>query len=206
MEKGRLESFTDAVIAIVMTILILGIGIPKGNTLHDLWQLKEHFVAYILTFFLLGVTWHNHHHMFQISEKINGRVLWMNTFMLFGMSFLPFATNWVGANLAAFVPELFYGIAFLIFNIGYALVAWAIIDANGEDSCVYEALKGDKKIIFSLIINIIAILLVFIYPPLTIVGCFMVTLIWVRPNKRVEDLLKNYEDCEECKIKENKNK
>lgn len=194
MKKERLEAFSDAVVAIIMTILVLGIKIPDGYTLSSLWELKEFFITYILSFFLLGVTWHNHHHMLQIADRINGKVLWMNTLLLFSMSLLPFVTSWVGMHFDKSVPQIFYGIIFLMFNCSYALVTNSILEANGKTSCVYLALYGDRKIVASIVINIIAILLGFIYPPLVIIGCFIVTLIWFVPNRRVEKMYENKQE------------
>lgn len=186
MNKGRTEAFTDAIIAILMTILVLGIKTPDKATLSALWSLKEVFITYALSFFILGITWHNHHHMFQIAEKINGKVIWMNTLMLFFLSLFPFATNWLGQNPMAKVPEILYGVVFFTADFGYFLLQNALIKANGENSKIYNTLGKDKKVLTTLGINLLAIILGFIYPPLVFFVSVIILLIWFIPERRIE--------------------
>lgn len=188
MTKGRIEAFTDAVIAIIMTILVLEIKAPETASLSGIFDLRHKLFAYILSFLLLAVTWNNHHHMFQIAEKINGKVLWGNTFMLFWMSLIPIATAWVGEHLYSFAPEMTYGVIFLMFNFGYSVLTHVLIEANGPDSKIYQTLKGDKKIYVSITLNLLALVAGFFQPILVIIGCFTIPFIWFVPNKRIERL------------------
>ncbi|MGL5615956.1 MAG: TMEM175 family protein [Sarcina sp.] len=189
MNKSRTEALTDGVIAIIMTLLVLGLKIPTGDSFRDLWALKESFATYIISFFLIGITWHNHHHMFQLAEKVNGRVIWMNTLLLFSLSLFPFATNWVGVHLTSLVPEICYGVVFLLTDFCYFLLNQTLVLSNGPDSKIYKALYKDKKIPLTLAINVLAIIAGFFYPPLVIIISFFILIIWFIPNKLVE---KNY--------------
>ncbi|MGL5633464.1 MAG: TMEM175 family protein [Sarcina sp.] len=186
MNKSRTEALTDGVIAIIMTLLVLGLKIPSGSSFKDLWDLKESFATYIISFFVLGITWHNHHHMFQLADKVNGRVIWMNTLLLFSLSLMPFATNWVGLHLTSLAPEIFYGIVFLMTDFCYFLLNHTLVKTNGPDSKIYKALHNDKKIYLTLAINILGIIAGLFYPPLVMVISFLILLIWFVPNKLVE--------------------
>ncbi|MGL5416729.1 MAG: TMEM175 family protein [Clostridium sp.] len=189
MKKSRVEAFTDGVVAIIITILVLGVKIPDGHSLSDLWNLREVFFAYALSFFLIATLWNNYHHMFQIADKIDGKVMWVNTVMLFFLSLVPFATAWVGQNLGQLVPEITYGVVFLLIDLSYFLVATTLVKVNGKDSKAYKALHNEKKVYITLVINIISIILGFVYPPLVMVLCFTIILLWFVPNKKVEKLI-----------------
>ncbi|MGL4452838.1 MAG: TMEM175 family protein [Sarcina sp.] len=186
MNKSRTEALTDGVIAIIMTLLVLGLKIPSGNSFADLWNLKESFATYIISFFMIGITWHNHHHMFQLADKVDGKVIWMNTLLLFSLSLLPFATNWVGLNLTSLAPEVFYGVIFLLADFCYFLLNHTLVKTNGPDSKIYKALYKDKKIPITLTINILAIIAGFFYLPLVIIISFFILFIWFIPNKLAE--------------------
>ncbi|MHC9532978.1 TMEM175 family protein [Dellaglioa sp. BT-FLS60] len=187
MSKNRVEAFTDAVVAIIMTIMVLELKAPEGSKFSDLIPLQSTFLAYILSFFLIGVTWNNHHHMFQIADKINGRVLLANTSFMFVMSFMPFATSWVGEHYDKFAPAFLYGFIFLLFNIMYIVLTYELIRANGPESNLAKAIKGDKKNWISLSFSIGGLLSAFIRPELVLFFCFMVPLIWLRPNRLIEN-------------------
>lgn len=186
MQKGRLEAYTDAVLAILMTILILGIKIPDEPTFEALFEIKEQLFAYILSFLLFTVYWNNHHHMFQLAEKINGKVMWANSFWLFFLSLIPAATSWVGTFMGGFAPEITYGVLFMLVSISYFFLNHILASAGGVDSAVYKAIEHDWKVPVTLVINGISLGLAFINPVLTFVGCYVVIIIWFIPNRRVE--------------------
>lgn len=188
MQKGRLEAYTDAVLAILMTILILGIKIPDEPTFDALFKIKEQIFAYVLSFLLFTVYWNNHHHMFQLAKKINGKVMWANSFWLFFLSLIPAATNWVGTFMGGFAPELTYGIIFMLVSISYFILNHILAAANGRDSMVYKAIEHDRKVPVTLVINCISLGAAFINPMLTLIGCYVVIIIWFIPNRRVEKL------------------
>ncbi|MGL5416258.1 MAG: TMEM175 family protein [Clostridium sp.] len=189
MKKSRVEAFTDGVVAIIITILVLGVKIPDGHSLKDLWGLREVFATYALSFFLIATLWNNYHHMFQIADKIDGKVMWVNTVMLFFMSLVPFATAWVGQNLTQLVPEITYGVVFLFLDLSYWIVATTLVKVNGKESRAYKALHREKKVYITLSINVISIIAGFIYPPLVLILCFSIILLWFIPNKKVENLI-----------------
>ncbi|WP_409022266.1 TMEM175 family protein [Dellaglioa sp. P0083] len=191
MSKGRVEAFTDAVVAIIMTIMVLELKAPEGDTFSDLIPLQSTFLAYVLSFFLIGVTWNNHHHMFQLADKINGRVLIVNTGFMFVMSFMPFATSWVGEHYNKFAPAFLYGLVFLLFNIMYVVLTNELLRANGPESNLAKAIKNDNKTWVSLSFSLIGLMSVFIKPELVLIFCLIVPSIWFIPNRLIENFYKD---------------
>lgn len=186
MEKSRLESFTDAVIAIIMTILVLELKIPSNNEISALWAMKEHFLVYALSFFLLAIYWVNHHHLMNMVTKVNGRILWTNIIMLFWMSLIPFVTAWVGTYTTSLVPSLSYGIIFLLTNISYWWLNNELIKGNGKNSKVYNVYNKNTKMTLTVVLSIFVNLLAFISPILVLLGCLGISIMWIIPSKKAE--------------------
>lgn len=186
MEKSRLESFTDAVIAIIMTILVLELKIPSNNGISALWAMKEHFLVYALSFFLLAIYWVNHHHLMNMVTKVNGRILWTNIIMLFWMSLIPFVTAWVGTYTTSLVPSLSYGIIFLLTNISYWWLNNELIKGNGKNSKVYNVYNKNTKMTLTVVLSVFVNLLAFISPILVLLGCLVISIMWIIPSKKAE--------------------
>lgn len=189
MDKGRLEAFSDGVIAILITIMVLELRLPQGTDLTALAQLAPVFLSYTLSFLLLGVYWNNHHHMLQAIEQVDGRVLWANLHLLFWLSLVPFATNWMGENSFATLPVAFYGVLMLFSAIAYYILARSLVALEGPDSILAIALGKDIKGKISPIIFAIAIPLAFVAAWIACVLYVVVVLMWLIPDRRIEKTL-----------------
>lgn len=191
MSKTRLEAFTDAVIAIIMTILVLDFVVPAEPTFAALWSLRFKFLIYILSFVSLAIYWNNHHHLLQISKLVNGRVLWHNMAFILCLTFFPFTTAWVDEHLFDIAPEITYGVVILLADIAYLALARALVRANGEDSDVAKALCGYRKSKITLII-IAAGLIAGLFVPLAVIISIALSLVlWVIPDRRIEAQMKS---------------
>ena len=191
MSKTRLEAFTDAVIAIIMTILVLDFVVPAEPTFAALWSLRFKFLIYILSFVSLAIYWNNHHHLLQISKLVNGRVLWHNMAFILCLTFFPFTTAWVDEHLFDIAPEITYGVVILLADIAYLALARALVRANGEDSDVAKALCGYRKSRITLII-IAAGLIAGLFVPLAVIISIALSLVlWVIPDRRIEAQMKS---------------
>lgn len=186
MSKARLEAFTDAIIAIIMTLLVLELDAPKSATLAGLWEKRYAFLIYLISFLSLAVYWNNHHHLLQISDKIDGRVMWCNIFFILGLSFFPFAASWMNTNVGKLVPELFYGFMVLFTNFFYMILARALVHANGKGSAVEQVMKGYRKPTITLIINVLGILAAFVIPAAVFAAYIISMIPWVIPEKKIE--------------------
>lgn len=189
MEKARMEIFSDAVIAILMTILVLELVPPQATDLNALLQLGGQFVAYGISYFVLAIYWVNHHNLLQIADRINGRVLWANILSLFSISLIPFATAWLGKNFTNLLPTLLYGIIFLTTTVTYTILQYSLIKCNGEDSNIAKALSYKKPLI-SMSLGIIAVLFAFILPLLTPIAVVVNLAVWSIPSRAIEYILK----------------
>lgn len=188
MDKVRMETFSDAVIAIIMTILVLELTIPQTADLNGLLQLKEQFLAYGLSFFILAVYWVNHHHLLHLVDRgINTQILWANFLSLFPITFVPYVTAWLGrTNFDSLVPAMLYGFIFLIITITVAILKHLIIKSNGKGSKIHYTLSGDHRSLISIIVHTIAILLAFISPILTPITIFLMSTVWIIPSKTIK--------------------
>lgn len=168
MNKGRLEAFTDAVIAIILTILVLELNPPHSGSLASLWELRGVFGIYLVSFLTLMVYWNNHHHLFQLVKRIDWRVMWANSLFMLAISMFPFATSWVGeGHVDAFGPELIYGFVVLMANISYLLLVETLRRVNGPHSelaALYNR-QHNWKAIGSIIIAFVAMILALLWPP-----------------------------------------
>ena len=187
MNKNRIEAFSDGVLAIIITIMILEIKAPTENSFNSLLPLIPVFLSYVLSFVYVGIYWNNHHHMFQATKVINGSVLWANMHLLFWLSLIPFATSWIGEEHFASVPMSIYGFILLMCAIAYTILLQTLIHLHGKDSLLHKAVKDDKKGKISVLCYILAIPLAFVSPWISGLLYITVALIWVIPDKRIEN-------------------
>ncbi|PXW12575.1 MULTISPECIES: TMEM175 family protein [Chryseobacterium] len=190
MTKGRLEAFSDGVLAIIITIMVLELKVPEGNSWADLKPLLPKFLAYIFSFIYVGIYWNNHHHLFQTVKKVNGAVLWANLHLLFWLSLMPVATEWIGATGFAKNPVAVYGIGLIMSAIAYTILEHSIIRFEGEESKLKEAIHSKYKEYISIIFYVLGIATSFFYPYIAIGFYYIVALIWLIPDRRIEKILK----------------
>jgi uncharacterized membrane protein len=186
MEKGRLTAFSDGVIAIIITIMVLELKVPHADNLAALRPLIPVFLSYILSFIYLGIYWNNHHHLFQIVQYVNGRVLWANLHLLFWLSLIPFFTAWMGENYFTAVPVAFYGGVLLFSAIAYSILTVTLIAHHGKDSTIATAIGRDFKGKVSLAIYTVAIPLAFANSWLASILYVLVAIMWLIPDRRIE--------------------
>jgi uncharacterized membrane protein len=191
MKKGRLEAFSDGVIAIIITILVLELKIPHGAEWNSLRPLIPVFLTYVLSFVYLGIYWNNHHHMLYVADQINGKILWANMHLLFWLSLIPFTTGWMGENHFAPVPTAVYGMVLLAAAIAYYLLQSLIISQQGGDSRLKAALGRDMKGKLSPVVYLVAILMAFVNQWISDVLYVLVALMWLIPDKRIESSVRN---------------
>ena len=189
MTKGRLEAFSDGVMAIIITIMVLEIKVPHGSEFSSLYPLLPVFISYVLSFIYLGIYWNNHHHMLQVTHKINGKILWANLHLLFWLSLFPFVTAWMGENSFASSTLALYGAVLLMAAIAYYILQNAIIAKNGKDSLLSVALGKDLKGKISPVLYILAIIFSFLLPLISEIIYILLPLIWLIPDKRIERLV-----------------
>jgi uncharacterized membrane protein len=189
MSRDRLEAFSDAVIAIVITIMVLELTVPHGEDWGALRPLIPVFLAYVLSFVNLGIYWNNHHHMFLTVERINGRILWANLHLLFWLSLFPFMTGWIGESGFAPFPTAVYGLVSLLAAIAYFILQTAIIAEHGPDSKLAVALGRDLKGKSSPILYLMAVPMAFVYRWISVGLYVLVALMWLVPDRRIESTL-----------------
>lgn len=189
MHKGRMEAFTDGVIAVIITIMVLELKLPHAATWRALLTDVPVFLSYVLSFVYVGIYWNNHHHMLQMVTRVSGRVLWANLFFLFWLSLFPFTTSWLNEShpVPAPVPTAVYGIVLLLAALSWVPLLHALIAANGgEKSGLGEALRGDWKVIVSPVGYVIGIALAFFAPILSCVIYAAIAALWFIPDRRLE--------------------
>ena len=186
MGKTRMEAFSDGVLAIVLTIMVLEMKIPHGSDFAALKPLLPAFLSYILSFIYIGIYWNNHHHLLHIVQHINGKVLWLNNHLLFWLSLVPFATRWMGENHFATWPVVIYGIILLMAIMAYYILAKALVNHNINNAKLAKAVGNDTKGKISVIIYAIAIPLNFLHPYIGCVFYILVAMMWLIPDKRIE--------------------
>jgi uncharacterized membrane protein len=189
MSKNRLEAFSDGVIAIIITIMVLAIKLPDGVEFSDLLQRWPIFLSYVLSFIFVAVYWNNHHHLLHIATKVNGRVLWANSLLLFWLSLIPFVTDWMGQNNFPQTPVVVYGIVMSLCGLAYYLLSRALVNANGPDSAVAQAVGRDHKGFLSLVLILLGVGSAFINTLLGFGFYVLVTVIWFIPDQRIERTL-----------------
>ena len=189
MTKGRLEAFSDGVIAIIITIMVLEMKVPHGARVQDLVPLVPTFLSYVLSFVYVGIYWNNHHHMLQASTRVTGAMLWANLHLLFWLSLFPFTTGWMGENHFTAVPTALYGLVLLMAAIAYLLLQRAIIRAQGQDSILKKAIGHDRKGKLSAALYIVAIVASLRSSWMAQAVYVIVALIWLIPDRRIEKRL-----------------
>ncbi|MFI4968880.1 MAG: TMEM175 family protein [Lysobacterales bacterium] len=187
MDKGRLEAFSDGVIAVIITIMVLELKAPHEPTLAAVWALWPVLLSYVLSFVYVGIYWNNHHHMFKTVERIDGRVMWANLHLLFWISLFPFVTAWMSENHFSAVPTALYGIVLLMAAVAWPLLARALIASNGADRTLASAMGRDAKGKLSIVSYALAIpLALFVNPWIACALYVAVALIWFVPDRRME--------------------
>jgi uncharacterized membrane protein len=186
MGKGRLEAFSDGVLAIIITVMLLEIKIPHEDDIHSLKPLLPVFLSYILSFVYVGIYWNNHHHMMFTAKHVNGRILWANTHLLFWLSLVPFASGWMGENHFTKWPVIIYGIILMMSGVAYYILSQALIRLHGKSSTLALAVGEDKKGILSVVIYIIAIAFAFIDSRISLILYAVVAAMWLIPDRRIE--------------------
>ena len=186
MEKDRLQAFSDGVIAILITIMVLELHVPKGSGVSDLHPLVGVFLTYVLSFVNIGIYWNNHHHLLSATRRINGAVLWANMHLLFWLSLFPFFTGWMGENHFETLPTAAYGCVLLMAGVAYYILKTAIIAAQGDDSTLADALGNDMKGKISPVIYLVAVPVAFVNRWVAIALYVVVALMWFVPDRRIE--------------------
>jgi uncharacterized membrane protein len=186
MEKGRLEAFTDGVMAIIITIMVLEMKLPAGSDLHALRASAPVLLAYALSYANVAIFWNNHHHMLQASECVNGKVLWSNMFLLFWMSLVPFVIRWMDETRFAPLPTASYGMVLVLCGVGYVLLERTLIACNGPESRLARAVGNVLKERISLSLYLLAIPLSFVHVWIAITLYVAVAITWFAPDRRIE--------------------
>jgi TMEM175 potassium channel family protein len=189
MTKARLEAFSDGVIAILITIMVLELRAPQGAGLSDLREVLPSVLMYVLSFVFLGIYWVNHHHMVHLADKVNGAVLWANLHLLFWLSLIPFVTQWMGRNHHEAVPTAMYGVVMILAAVAYTILQQTIIHANGRTSALARAIGNDRKGKISLALYAAAIPLAFVNQFASDALYVIVALVWFIPDRRIERVI-----------------
>lgn len=190
MHKNRLEAFSDGVLAIIITIMVLELKVPHGVHLEDLRPLLPVFLSYVLSFIYIAIYWNNHHHLFQIAKQVNGSILWANVHLLFWLSMVPFVTAWSGENHFAELPVAMYGFVLFMCAIAYYILLKCLLATHGKDSDLAKAMKSTLKDQVSNWSYLIAIPLAFWFPAVSLLIFAAVALMWMVPDRRIENFMK----------------
>ncbi len=186
MTKGRIEAFSDGVLAIIITIMVLELRPPEETDLAALLPLIPVFASYVLSFIMVGIYWNNHHHLLQAARHVDGRVLWANIHLLFWLSLVPFATAWMGEHNFAAWPVAVYGVVMLMAGVAYFILTRALIAAQGKESALAAAVGRDSKGLASLVLYAAAVPLALIAPWLALGLYVLVAILWFIPDRRIE--------------------
>jgi uncharacterized membrane protein len=191
MTKARLEAFSDGVIAILITIMVLELKVPEhdGGDWHALQPLLPVFLAYLLSFIFVGIYWNNHHHLLHACTKVNGKVLWANLHLLFWLSLVPFVTHWMGRNHNAPLPTAIYGVVLLFAGIAFTILAHTLVSLHGPDSMLATAFGSDLKGKLSVLLYVFAIPLAFVHQLIADAIYVGVALMWLVPDRRIENAI-----------------
>ncbi len=189
MTRTRLEAFSDAVIAIIMTIMVLELKAPHAASWSALLPLAPVFLSYLLSFCFLGIYWNNHHHMLHTVSHVNGSILWANLHLLFWLSLIPFATAWMGEKSLVTAPTAFYGFVLLLSAVAYTILQQTIIVQQGRSSTLRQAIGRDGKGKLSVALYLLALGLSFVAPPVAVGIYVLVALLWLIPDRRIEKAL-----------------
>ena len=194
MTKGRLEAFSDGVIAILITIMVLELKVPHGTDVADLRPLAPVFLSYVLSFIYLGIYWNNHHHLLHAASHVDGRILWANLHLLFWLSLVPFVSGWMGENHFAARPVALYGLVLLMAAVSYTLLVRALLARHGKGSLLAKAIGSDVKGNLSLAAYVLAILVASSNRWIACALYVAVALVWLVPDLRIERVLADRQD------------
>ena len=187
MSKGRLEAFSDGVLAIIITIMVLDLRIPRGTSnVAALQTVVSPFVAYVLSFIYVGIYWNNHHHLLQASHSVNGKILWANLHLLFWLSLIPAVTAWMGQEPFRLWPSVIYGVVLLMSGAAYSILQRSLVMHHGKDSPLRRAMGSDAKGKISIALYALAIALAFLNSTIPYLLYFGVALVWLIPDRRIE--------------------
>jgi uncharacterized membrane protein len=189
MGKGRLEAFSDGVIAIIITIMVLELKVPHGDGWATLLPLAPVMLSYVLSFTYVGIYWNNHHHMLQAASKVDGQVLWANLHLLFWLSLIPFVTGWMGENQFGAIPSAIYGVVLTMCALAYMLLEHVLVKLHGLDSALAKAVGRDRKVWFSILLYILGIVVAALHPWLSVGLYVLVAVWWFIPDRRIENIL-----------------
>jgi uncharacterized membrane protein len=189
MNKGRLEAFSDGVIAIIITIMVLELKTPHGHTLADLKPLIPVALSYVLSFVYVGIYWNNHHHMLHAVRQVRGAALWANLHLLFWLSIIPFVTSWMGENHFSQWPVALYGIVLVMNAVAYSILAMVLVKQAGPESALAIAIGKDRKGKLSIVVYILSVAVSFISPAISLGLYTLVAVIWFIPDTRIERVL-----------------
>jgi uncharacterized membrane protein len=189
MPKGRLEAFTDGVIAIIITIMVLELKVPDGFELDSLLILVPKLLIYLLSFVFVGIYWMNHHHMLHATHKVTGGILWANLSLLFWLSLFPFVARWMGENLLRPLPSAAYGLILLMAGISYLVLQRSIIASDGDNSALKKAIGNDWKGKATSVLIVLAVIFSFLLTYLSLIIYVLITIIWMVPDRRIEKIL-----------------
>ena len=195
MKTTRLEAFSDGVLAIIITIMVLELKVPHAVELAALKPVLPVMLSYVLSFIYLGIYWNNHHHLFQATEQVSGGILWANLHLLFWLSLFPFTTAWMGENQLAAIPTAVYGFVLLMAGIAYYVLERAIIAKEGRESLLAQAVGKDRKAKISLLLYLAAIPLAFVISWIAAGLYVFAALLWLIPDPRIERELEKREEC-----------
>jgi uncharacterized membrane protein len=193
LSKGRLEAFSDGVLAIIITIMVLEMKVPHGVDAAALVPIIPAFLSYVLSFIYVGIYWNNHHHLLHASQHVNGRILWANLHLLFWLSLTPFATDWMGENHFASLPVAVYGTVLFLSGVAYYFLTRALIASHGRNSTLALSVGSDSKTRLSVALYAVAIPLAFWQPFISCALYAAVALIWLIPDRRIEKRLERVE-------------
>ena len=186
MSKGRLEAFSDGVFAVIITIMVLEMKVPRGTGLQALKSVAPLFLCYVLSYIYVGIYWNNHHHLLHASEHVTGGILWANLVLLFCLSLVPFTTAWMGENHYAPLPVAVYGVMLLLAGIAFVVLTKSLIAHHGKNSVLATSIGNDRKGRLSVLVYVLAIPLAFVRPWLACACYALVAIMWLVPDPRIE--------------------
>ncbi|WP_130736062.1 TMEM175 family protein [Flavobacterium sp. J27] len=189
MKTNRLEAFSDGVLAIIITIMVLELKIPEGNNIESLKPLLPTFTTYVLSYVYIGIYWSNHHHLMQASNAVNGKILWCNLHLLFWISFLPFSTGYMGENHFKEIPTALYGFVLLMSSIAWELLVYSLRKNHSSEALIHKGYATKSKIYFTIIFFILGISMSFISPIIAVCIYVLVSLFWIIPDRTLEKKL-----------------
>lgn len=189
MKTGRLEAFSDGVLAIIITIMVLGMSAPEGYTFEALKPILPVFLTYVLSFIYLGIYWNNHHHLLHAANKVNGKILWANLNLLFWLSLFPFATDWMGKNHLEDNPTAIYGAVLFMAAVAFKIMVNCVIKNEGKDSKIGMVYSTDKRMNLSLLLYFSGVVMSFFFPIVSLIIYLGVALMWIVPDPRIEKML-----------------